>query len=62
MHKRKGVQRELKQTLEMILIEEENSVWSSPIGLVGKKDGSVRFFVDYRKVNEVSRVDEIWIG
>lgn len=30
-----------------------HSTWCSPIVLVVKKDGSIRFFVDYCKVNEV---------
>ena len=51
------VQAELKAMVEMGVIEESNSAWCSPIMLVGKKDGSIRFCVDYRKVNEVSRFD-----
>ena len=51
------VQAELKAMVEMGVIEESNSAWCSLIVLVGKKDGSIRFCVDYRKVNEVSRFD-----
>ena len=43
--------------LELGVIEESHSTWSSPIVLVGKPDGSIRFCVDYRKVNGVSRID-----
>ena len=56
-HKKKVVQSELEAMLEMGVIEESNSDWASPIVLVPKMDGSVRFCVDYRKVNAVSKFD-----
>ncbi len=37
--------------------QESHSDWANPIVLVPKTDGSVRFCVDYRKVNAVSKFD-----
>ncbi len=56
-HKKKVVQSELEAMLEMGVIEESRSDWASPIVLVPKTDGSVRFCMDYRKVNAVSKFD-----
>ena len=39
------------------VIRPSNSSWASPILLVQKKNGKMRFCVDYRKLNEVSIKD-----
>ena len=43
--------------LETDVIEPSNSPWASPIVLVKKRDGSWRFCIDFRKLNDVTRKD-----
>ena len=55
-------QREIadKEVEKMLLkgfIEPSDSPWASPIVLVAKKDGSTRFCIDYRRLNDVTRKD-----
>ena len=51
------VQEELNKMLEKNIIEPSTSAWGSPIVLVRKKDNSVRFCIDYRKLNDVTIKD-----
>ena len=55
--RRKAVQEEVKKMLQLGVIEESHSPWSSPIVIVPKPDGTLRFCNDFRKLNEVSLFD-----
>lgn len=55
--KQQVAQKEIEMMAEKQLIEPSFSSWSSPALLVAKRDGSMRFCVDYRKLNEVTVPD-----
>eukprot|EP00644_Phytophthora_capsici_P018790 jgi/Phyca11/132076/e_gw1.132.32.1 len=47
----------VEKMLKSGVIEEGNGAWGFPVVLVQKKDGEVRFCVDYRALNKVTRKD-----
>ena len=51
--RRRLVKEELRRMLRLGIIEPSYSSWASPIVLVEKKDGTVRFCVDFRLVNDL---------
>ena len=55
---RKKVDELVEEMLDQDVVEPSESPWASPIVLVQKKDGGVRFCVDYRKLNQITKLDE----
>ena len=55
---RREEERQLVENMLAIgIIQESNIAWSSPTVLVKKKDGTTRFCIDYRRLNQVTKVD-----
>ena len=50
-HQYEEVKQHLKEMLEIGAISESKSPWASAVVLVQKKDGSLRFCIDLRKLN-----------
>ncbi|GFO25036.1 reverse transcriptase [Plakobranchus ocellatus] len=48
---------ETARLLDLGVIEPSTSSYCSPIVLVKKKDGSLRLCIDFRRINEVTRID-----
>ena len=56
-HQKEEVRHLLDDMLSRDIVEPSQGPWSSPIVLVKKKDGSTRFCIDFRKVNNLTRKD-----
>jgi len=51
------VKQQVKEMAEHNIIRESTSPWTSPVVMVKKKDGKMRFCIDYRKLNSMTRKD-----
>jgi hypothetical protein len=51
------LEKELDSMLEMGIIRPSTSPWNSPVVVVPKKDGTLRFCIDFRGLNKVTQRD-----
>src|SRR5947207_603078 len=52
------IEEEIQRMLQQGLIERAKGPWASPVVLARKKNGKLRFCVDYRALNKVTKKDE----
>ncbi len=57
IYQRQEVQQQISDMLEQGVNQQSLSPWASPVVLVKKKDGSLRFCIDYRRLNQVTKKD-----
>lgn len=54
---RQKIEKEVNKMLSKHIFQPYSSPWSSPVVLVTKKDESIRFCADHRRLNKVTRKD-----
>ncbi|CAK1595178.1 unnamed protein product [Parnassius mnemosyne] len=56
-HRYKQVRKEFENMIEQGICRQSKSPWSSPLHVVPKKNGELRVFEDYRRLNSITTPD-----
>ena len=51
--------KQVKVLMKLGFVRESNSPWAAPVVLVRKKDGTIRFCIDHRSLNRVTKKDSM---
>ena len=54
---RKQEQEQLKEMLKQEIVRPSCSLWASPVVMIKKKDGTLRFCIDFPKLNDITVKD-----
>ncbi|CAC5412795.1 unnamed protein product [Mytilus coruscus] len=57
LNQRPIVEKAVKEMLEANIIRRSQSPWSAHIVLIKKKDNSIRFCIDYRKIYQITKIN-----
>ena len=55
--KKKIIKDEIEKMETSGIIRKSYSPWASPVVIIDKKDGSKRFCIDFRKINDITKTD-----